>query len=461
MRLRMIPFIVSLSMFMEAVDSTIINTAIPVMSHSLQVSPIDLKIALISYLLSLAIFIPISGWLADRYGVKRVFILGLFVFTTSSFFCGMAYSLPALVVSRIFQGLGGSIMLPLGRLIVVRSYQKHELLNVMNQVVMVGALGMMLGPTLGGIITHYFTWRWIFLVNIPVGLISIIMAQFWLPVMKSQPVHPLDKMGFILFGSGLAVLTFGLSALSESSFQRLNIAIIILSAFILLALYFLHSRKQAYPIVNTKLFQFRTFRISVLGNLLSRLSFGALPFLTPLLFQIGFGYSPQLSGLLLAPTAMGVLVAKPLSLHMLRLFGYKRFLIANTICIGLAQCVFILVDQQTSLFVITLFTFLFGYLTAQQYTGMNSIAYSSINHTYFSSATSVMSTLQQLSQSFGVAVGAILLQYFARNSFSTSVVTIQTLHHTFLAMGIFTMATVFIFFKLKPDDGLELLKENG
>jgi EmrB/QacA subfamily drug resistance transporter len=460
MKTKVIPFVVSLAMFMEAVDSTVINTAIPVMANSLQVNPIDLKIALISYLLSLAIFIPISGWLADKFGIRRIFIIGLCIFTISSFFCGMADHLIDLVVSRIFQGLGGSIMLPVGRLILVRTYQKHQLLNVTNLVVMVGALGMMLGPTLGGLITHYLSWHWIFFINIPVGLLNILFARYCLLEMKPRPVHHLDKIGFILFGAGLAALTFGLSAFSESNIQPSTIGIIMLSAVILLLLYFVHSNKQANPIVNTELFSFRTFRVSALGNLFSRLSFGGIPFLIPLLFQICLGYSPQLSGFLLAPTALGVVLGKPISVRLLHFFGYRRYLIWNTLMMGLVLLLFTRVNQETPLLVITFFTFTFGFLSALQYTGMNSIAYASISEDHFSSATSIISTLQQIAQSFGVAVSAILIQFFSKNNSSQISITIDSLHHTFIAMGIFTLLSILIFIGLRSEDGAELLKKN-
>jgi EmrB/QacA subfamily drug resistance transporter len=461
MKTKMVPFIVSLAMFMEAVDATVINTAIPVMAVHLNVNPIDLKIALISYLLSLAIFIPISGWLADKFGIKRIFIIGLCLFTISSLFCGIAQTVLELVISRLFQGLGGSIMLPIGRLIIIRSYEKHKLLIVMNQVVMVGALGMMLGPTLGGLITHYLSWHWIFLINIPVGVLNIILAHYCLVEMRPERVHALDKVGFVLFGMGLAALTFGLSALSESTIQKSNISIIILGAIILLIIYFLHSYKVSHPVVNTQLFHFRTFRISAFGNLFARLSFGGVPFLIPLLLQINLEYSPQLSGFLLAPTALGVVIAKPISLQLLRLLGYRQFLIWNTLTMGLLLSILTLVNEQTSFFAIAFFTFMFGFLSALQYTGMNSIAYSQISELYFSSATSIISTLQQIAQSFGVAVSAILIRFFSRNDADQTVVTMASLHHTFLAMSVFTSFSILIFMKLKAEDGLELLHKNS
>ncbi|HBD9375494.1 TPA: MFS transporter, partial [Legionella pneumophila] len=322
MKKNIIMFIVSCAMFMEAIDTTILNTAIPVMAHSLEVNPIDLKLALISYLLSLAIFIPISGWIADKYGVKKVFIAAIGVFTLSSLWCGFTQSLWELVLARIIQGLGGSLTVPVGRLIILRTCERHELITKMSIVVMIASLGMLLGPLLGGIITDYFSWRWIFWVNIPVGIIAMLLSHKLLPTILSRTVPPLDKSGFVMFGAGLAFLTLGLSLFSETKADiSYSVSIILLSALLLIG-YTKHSRNKSNPIIKVTLLNIRTFRIAVFGNLLTRLSFGGIPFLLPLLFQIILEYSPQLSGLLLTPVALGVFLVKPLSFSILRKLGY-------------------------------------------------------------------------------------------------------------------------------------------
>ena len=245
-----IGFIVSLALVMDALDTTIINTAIPAMSHSLQVNPVDLKIALISYLLSLAIFIPISGWIADKFGMKNVFIGALCIFTISSTWCGYSHTLRELVIARSLQGLGGALMFPLGRLIILRTYQRHELVEAINYVVMVVSLGLMLGPVAGGFITDHFSWNWIFWVNIPVGFIAIVMALYWLKDTSPRKVRPFDLTGFILFGGGLAGLTFSMSDLSETTANESQAVVIIIAAVLMLVVYVLHARKQRHPIVN-------------------------------------------------------------------------------------------------------------------------------------------------------------------------------------------------------------------
>ncbi|HSW69909.1 MAG TPA: DHA2 family efflux MFS transporter permease subunit [Gammaproteobacteria bacterium] len=449
--------VVSCALFMEAVDTTIINTAIPVMAKSLHVNPVDLKIALISYLLSLAIFIPISGWIADKFGTKQVFITALSIFTLSSAWCGFTHSLPELVLARCVQGLGGSLTLPVGRLILLRTYERHQLINVMSKVIMVASLGLMLGPVLGGFITHYFSWRWVFWVNIPVGIFAIIAAYYFLEYMPKKNVLPLDLSGFILFGSALAAFTFGLSALSETFLSdKIAVSIIAISVFLFMT-YVIHSRKINNPVINVSLFQYRTFLISVLGNLFARFSFGGVPFLLPLLLQIGLGYNPQISGLLIAPMAVGVLLVKLFTFRLLRIFGYKRLLILNTTLVALCLWGFTVITSELSIYIIILQTFLFGLIIAVQYSGMNSLAYAELSPEHLSSAASIMGTLQQLAQSFGVALGAFLLRYYSTGSKGMFNLTAPIFHHVFFTMGIITLFSTIIFFQLKPGDGHEMI----
>lgn len=442
---------------MEAVDSTVINTAIPAMSHSLMVEPVDLKVALISYLLSLAIFIPISGWLADKYGSKKIFISALIIFTLSSLWCGFAESLPMLVIARFVQGLGGALGLPVGRLIIIRTFGRKKLISKMNYVVTVGALGIMLGPVIGGFITHYFSWHWIFWVNVPVGLLGIVLAIYWLPSSKPEGVQPLDKSGFIFFGLALAGFTFGLSAFSETSVKSVVALGILIGSILLIVVYWLHSRKSAYPIVKVDLLQLRTFRISMIGNLISRLGFGGVPFLVPLLLQIGLGYSAEASGLLMAPTALGILLGKPLALPLLRIFGYKRLLIINTLLAGLSIWVFVIVNAATPIYLIGILTFLYGFMLSMQYSSMNSLGYADVAPEDLSAATSMMSTLQQLAQSFGVAISALFIRLFSLFFSDNLILTPLIFHYTFFAIGIFTILSSLIFIKLKKNDGEQMI----
>jgi EmrB/QacA subfamily drug resistance transporter len=451
-----ISFIVSFSFFMEAIDSTILNTAIPAISRSLRVDPVDLKVALLSYLLSLAIFIPISGWFADKYGAKKVFIAAMTIFTASSLWCGFAANLHTLIIARFIQGLGGALGVPVGRLIIVRTFGRQNLIHVMSHVIMIGALGMMLGPVIGGFLTSHWTWHWIFWVNIPIGILAVFLAYHWLPLIEPQATHALDKLGFILFGLALAGWTFGLSSLSQTTTHWINTLGVLVFSTLLLILYIKHSRKHPFPIVNVDLWQYRTFRISIIGNLLSRLGFGSIPFLIPLLLQISFGFSPERSGLLLAPTAIGVLFAKICSLRMLRLLGYKRFLLINTVLAGCSIWSFAGLDMHSSTYGIALLTCIFGFVISMQYTAMNSLAFADISPLDLSAATSIMGTLQQLAQSFGVAIGAVLLRFFSFLFTKDLVLTQQVFAYTFFMVGILTLLSTVVFARLQHSDGQEM-----
>ncbi len=455
---RIIAWVISCAMFMEALDTTIINTAIPAMAHSFKVDPINLKVALISYLISLAIFIPISGWTADKFGSKLVFIGSLWIFTLSSICCGFAHNLTLLVCARVLQGLGGSMMLPVGRLIILRTFGRKRLVTAMNKIVTVGVLGSMLGPVLGGFITNYWSWHWIFWINIPFGLIAIWIAGHYFVPTKPEQVPALDIIGFILFGGGLAGLTFGLSALSETTVPRLDSLVILLMACALLLGYFFHSRRRRNPIIKTELFKYHTFQISMLGNLFARLGFGGIPFLMPLLLQIVLGYSAELSGMLLAPIALGVMVSKQFTLQLLNYFGYKKLLILNTIVVGLSLWSCALINTHTAVYTIGFITFMFGVLVSLQYSAMNSLAYTEIPPQSLSAASSAMGTMQQLTQSFGVAVSALLLRYLALPKsnihFGLTPAVFQT---TFFILSIITIFSVLVFIRLKPGAGEQML----
>jgi len=353
-----------------------------------------------------------------------------------------------LITARTLQGLGGALMLPVGRLMIVRAYPRHELISKMSQVVMIGALGVMLGPVLGGFITHYISWHWIFWINIPVGVFAFILICCVLAKDLTQPIYPLDIIGFLLFGLGLAGFTFGLSLLSESTDKVRTACIIMLVSACALIGYIIHSRKKIHPIVNVSLFQFHTFRISVFGNLFGRLGFGAIPFLLPLLLQVGLDYPAQTAGLLVAPIAVGIILIKPYSTYLLRRLGYRKLLTLNTILVAMMLMSFSFINAYTSIYFIIFLTFVYGFLMSMQYSAMNSLAYLELSEEYLSSATSFMSTLQQISQSFGVAIAALIILFFT-SSILNHILAPSVFHHAFIAMGCMTLLSALIFTKLK------------
>jgi EmrB/QacA subfamily drug resistance transporter len=450
-------FVISLSFLMEAVDGTIINTSIPAISYSLSVDPVNLKIALISYFLSLAIFIPISGWLADKFGSKHIFITALCVFTLGSLWCGFAHNLTWLVIARFVQGIGGALGLPVGRLIIFRTFGKERLIPMMNRIITFAALGMMLGPIIGGFITHHFSWHWIFWVNVPLGCMAIVLAHFCIQDNERHAAPAIDYLGFVLFGAGLGSFTFGLSALSETRFSSsIGLGIITLS-FLMLMAYTQHSKHRRHPIVKVELLKLRTFKVSVIGHLISRLGFGGIPFLLPLLLQIGLGYPAEQSGMLLAPTAIGVMLSKPLYLPLLRIHGYKRLLIANTFLVGLSIWTFIIINATTPIYLISFLTFFYGFVIALQYGLMNSLAYADIAPENLSAASSILGTIQQISQSFSVAVSALLIRFFSF-FYSDNVTHCPIIFQsTFFTIGLITLISCVFYTQLKPGDGQQMI----
>lgn len=454
---RLTLFTVSLALFMDVLDTNIINTSIPAMAKSLQVNPIDLKIALISYLLTLAIFIPTSGWAADKYGAKPIFILAFGLFTISSFFCGYAHSLTQLVIARSFQGVGGAFMISLGRLMLARTFKRHELVEAMNAVIIVVSVAVMLGPFIGGTITDYLSWPWIFWVNIPIGIFAMLLAIFCLQDNAPKRSRPFDAIGFILFGGSLSLLCYSLAELSESNANIRIISLLIANALLMLIFYFYYAKQIKHPIVQTQLFQNRPFRISVTGNLCARLGFGGMPFLLPLLQQLVLGFDAQLSGLLLAPMAVGIVISKLMALRILRYLGYKRYLMLNTIVLAIVISSFQIIHLNTSAITIACLTFILGLVISLQFTGMNSLALADITEEELSSATSITSTVQILAQTLGVAVSAILLRLFLLFTEQGSILTLPIFQHTFLTMSIFTALSALIFFQLKHHDGRQML----
>lgn len=450
-------FIVSIALFMDVMDSNVINTAIPAMSHSFQVNPIDLKIALISYLLSLAIFIPMSGWAADKYGVKNIFVGALGLFTIASFFCGYSETLYELVIARFLQGVGGAFMISMGRLIVARQFPRHELVEAMNSVIMVVSIAVMVGPFVGGVIVDYLSWPWIFWVNIPAGMLVFLLSLYFLKDGTAKNPKPFDFIGFILFGGSLALFCFALSEMSEMH-QHLESAIMrLLLAVMMLAIFIFYALRKKHPVINIQLFRIRTFRLSIISGLCGRLGFGGMPFLLPLFQQIGFGFSARLAGLLLMPIAFGVIFSKLLAIKILRKIGYKKYLLVNTVFVCICLAMFWWVTADTSIYWIALATFVFGFFISAQYTAVNSLALSDIKDEELSGSNSITTTAQIFSQSLGVAFSAIFLHFYSYFFDKSTSLTIAAFHDTFLSLAVITLLSLFIFMRLRADDGKQML----
>jgi EmrB/QacA subfamily drug resistance transporter len=451
---QLLPWLVAVAFFMESLDTTILNTAVPAVSEALNVAPLSMKAVLASYTLSLAVFIPISGWMADRYGTRRVFSSAIGLFTLGSFLCGICGNIHLLVACRIVQGMGGALMVPVGRLTLVRSFAKSELVRVMSFVSIPALVAPMLGPIAGGLIVGYFHWRVIFFLNIPIGIVGLIMVYLHLPNFSEPDTHPLDLVGLILFGSGIALLSYVLEVFGEHTLSSREITGMLALSLALLTGYWLHAKRLQFPLLQLRLFTIRTFRAAVNGSFFTRLGIGGVPFLLPLLYQTGLGFTPIRSGLLIMPQAIGAMSVKAVLRQLLALVGYRGVLISNTLIIGVLLALFSTINQRTPVWLIILLAFLYGAFTSIQYTSMNTLVYANIAEHDTSSASSIASTMQQMSISFGVATAGLTTAFFVPNG-ASSVPSemMHGIHLAFRSLGGLTIASTLVFASLKRDDG--------
>ena len=328
---RIVPLIVAVALFMENMNSTVIATSLPAIAADIGTDPLALKLAVTSYLLSLAIFIPASGWTADRFGARTVFRAAIAVFVLGSIGCALSDSLTGFVIARIIQGMGGAMMTPVGRLVLVRSIDKRDLVNAMAWVTMPALIGPLIGPPLGGFITTFASWHWIFLINVPIGLIGIVLATRYIEDVRAEPHERFDAVGMVLAGLGIAGLAFGLSVLGLNFLPWTVVVALIVGGACFIAAYLVHARHTAIPALDLTLFRLPTFRASVLGGFMFRLGIGALPFLLPLMLQVGFGMSPFQSGLITFASAVGAMGMKMAAATVLKRYGFRTILVINAL----------------------------------------------------------------------------------------------------------------------------------
>jgi len=451
---RLLPWLIAVAFFMETLDTTILNTGVPTIAAALHVAPLSMKSVLASYTLSLAVFIPISGWMADRFGTRRVFASAIGIFTLGSFLCGISSDIHVLVACRILQGSGGAMMMPVGRLTIVRTFAKYELIRAMSFVVIPGLIGPMLGPIVGGLIVGYLHWRLIFFVNIPIGLAGLCLVYLHLPNYREEHTHPLDVAGLILFGSGVALLSYVLEVFGEHALNAGEILGLLAVSIVLLAGYGFHATRTAHPMLRLTLFRIRTFRTAVSGSFVTRLGVGGIPFLFPLLYQVGLGFTPIQSGLLMMPQAIAAMSLKLTMPRILARFGYRAVLISNTLIIGLQIMLFATIGMSTPVWLIVAEVFCYGFFTSLQYTSMNTLVYADVTEEQTSSASSIASTMQQMAVSFGVASASLVTAFFLPDRHSSDAPQfIHGIHRAFFALGGMTLFSTIVFRQLKKGDG--------
>jgi EmrB/QacA subfamily drug resistance transporter len=452
---RVIPLIVATALFMENMDSTVIATSLPAIAADIGTSPLTLKLAITSYLLSLAVFIPASGWTADRFGARAVFSIAIAVFMVGSIGCALSSSVTHFVIARILQGVGGAMMTPVGRLVLLRSIDKSALVNAMAWVTVPALVGPVIGPPLGGFITTYFSWHWIFLINIPIGLLGIFMALRYIDPIRSEDPERFDLYGLILAGIGLGGIAFGLSVAGLNLLPWTVVVALIAVGSISMTLYMIHAKRTASPVLDFTLMRLPTLRASILGGFLFRLGIGALPFLLPLLMQVGFGLSPFRSGLVTFASAVGAMGMKTLAARIIRTFGFRNIMVINAVVssIFLAACA--LFTASTPLLLIMIILVVGGFFRSLQFTAINTVAYAEVEPAQMSRATTLVSVNQQLAISAGVAVGAF------------SVETTMLVHHVselsaadfapaFIVVAIISAVSTWFFYQMPDDAGHEI-----
>jgi len=450
----MLPWLVAVAFFMESLDTTILNTALPAMAAALHVVPLSTKSVLTSYTLSLAVFIPVSGWVADRFGTRKVFSSAIGLFTLGSLLCGISSNIHVLVACRILQGCGGAMMVPVGRLTMVHAFARSELVRAMSFVAIPGLVGPMIGPLAGGLIVGLFHWRVIFFVNLPIWAVGLFLVFRHLPDYRAAKTDPLDWTGLVLFGSGVALLSYVLEVFGEHTLRGEQIVVLSALAIALLLAYGWHATQSARPLLRLGLFRIRTLRIAVTGSFFTRIGVGGMPFLLPLLYQVGLGYSAIQSGLLILPQSIAAISLKASVPRILTRFGYRRVLLANTISLGLLIALFATIGSLTSVVVIGLQALSFGFLSSLQFTCMNTLVYADVQQADESMASTIASTMQQMSMSFGVAAASLTTAVFIPDRFRSSPAEmIHGIHLAFLLLGGLTVVSACVFGELRPQDG--------
>lgn len=448
---KVLPLILATAIFMQMLDSTILNTSLPSIARDLNESPLNMQNAIISYVLTLAVFMPASGFLADRFGTRRVFIFSLVLFSLGSVFCALSQNLTHLVISRVIQGVGGSLMTPVGKLALIKTFNRNELLKAMNFAIVPALIGPVLGPLVGGYMVDYLSWHWIFLINIPIGVLGIVLGLKYMPNYNSRETD-FDLKGFMIFAAASLLLSVSLELFGDM--QNITpVLLIFILGFLFLYYYYKHAKRGNNPIFPLSLFQVRTFRVGIVGNLATRLGISSVPLLLPLMIQIAYGQSAVTSGWIIAPMALTAMFGKSSVIKILNKFGYRRTLMVNTFIIGVLICCLAIPDIHTSIFWFVPVIAILGFFNSIQFTSMNTISIADLRNFQTSSGNSLISVNQQLAIGFGIAFGLIVLKIYENSPELIKHETHNAFRYTFLTVGILTILSSLVFRRLHTFDG--------
>ena len=459
---RLLPWIVAVGFFMQMLDGTILNTALPGMATEMGVAPLRMQSVVIAYMLTTALVIPASGWLADRFSPKRIFVFAIFVFTLGSLLCAISPTLSLMVMSRIVQGIGGALMVPVGRLIALRAYPRSEMVRVLSFITLPGLIGPLLGPTAGGFLVQYATWHWIFLINLPVGALGCVLAWKFMPNIPSEPeTRHFDSLGFVLFGGSMVLISMAMEGLGELHLPKVQATLLCILGLGCLALYWLRATRLAEPLFSPTLFKTRAFSVGILGNVFSRLGSGAMPFLLPLFLQLVLGFTPFQSGMTMIPGALAAFVGKALINSMVKRFGFRNFLIVNTLALGLMFISLALIDARTHYGLLLAQLFVFGIFNSMQFTAMNTVTLYDLTDEQTGPGNSLLSVTMQISAGCGVALAAALLDGFlSRYGLHPGQEQLMTAFRaTFICIGALSVVTCTIFSQLPAATGRQAKPE--
>lgn len=444
-------WIVAFGFFMQTLDTTIVNTALPSMASSLGESPLHMHMVIVSYVLTVAVMLPASGWLADRVGVRNIFFCAIVLFTFGSLLCARSTTLDELVMARVVQGIGGAMMVPVGRLTVMKIVPRAQYMAAMTFVTLPGQVGPLLGPVLGGLLVEYASWHWIFLINLPVGIIGAI-ATLWLMPNYTMQTRPFDLSGFFMLAFGMAALTLALDGKGGLGISSLYLTLLIATGLVAILCYLWHARGNVRALFSLELFNTRTFSVGLLGSLLGRIGSGMLPFMTPVFLQLGMGLSPFHAGLMMIPMVLGNMGMKRIVVQVVNRFGYRRVLVTSTLSLALVSLSLAVVGMLGWFWLLPVVLLFQGSVNAIRFSSMNTLTLKDLPDALASSGNSLLSMIMQLAMSIGVSVAGLLLGAFGQQSVTGSGGDTHSLFlYTYIAMAVIIALPALVFTRVPND----------